>query len=104
MAQDSTQFTATCSSEQELIELGMTTFARSGDQTRNGDGIPTIDELSRCLSVANPTRYKLAQEGKPPGEQVGKQWLFRINTIDSRLEELGPGQPPLSRISTRPAA
>ena len=54
------------------------------------DVVLTIDQLSAYLKVAKSTLYKLAQEGKLPGQKVGKHWRFRKIAIDRWLEESGP--------------
>lgn len=45
----------------------------------------TIDELSAYLKVAKSTLYKLAQEGRVPGQKVGKHWRFSKDAIDRWL-------------------
>jgi excisionase family DNA binding protein len=45
----------------------------------------TIDELAAYLQVAKSTLYKLAQEGKVPGQKVGKHWRFSREAIDEWL-------------------
>ena len=47
----------------------------------------TIDELAAYLKIAKSTLYKLAQDGKLPGQKVGKHWRFRKATIDQWLSE-----------------
>lgn len=49
--------------------------------------IMTIKELSEYLKIAKSTLYKLAQEGRLPGQKVGRHWRFRKETIDSWLDE-----------------
>ena len=44
--------------------------------------IMTIEELSRYLRIPKSTLYKLAQEGKIPGQKIGKQWRFGKRAID----------------------
>jgi len=46
----------------------------------------TIDEHAAYLQVAKSTLYKLAQEGKVPGQKVGKHWRFSREAIDRWLE------------------
>jgi excisionase family DNA binding protein len=53
------------------------------------DEVLTIDQLSVYLKVAKSSLYKLAQEGKLPGQKVGKHWRFRKVAIDRWLEESG---------------
>lgn len=47
--------------------------------------VMTIDELAAYLKIAKSTLYKLAQEGKVPGQKVGKHWRFSRNAIDEWL-------------------
>jgi excisionase family DNA binding protein len=47
----------------------------------------TIDELATYLKVAKSTLYKLAQEGRVPGQKVGKHWRFSKASIDRWLEQ-----------------
>lgn len=49
--------------------------------------IMNIDGLSKYLDVSKSTLYKLAQEGKVPGQKVGKHWRFRKETVDKWLDE-----------------
>ncbi len=49
--------------------------------------ILNIDGLSKYLDVSKSTLYKLAQEGKVPGQKVGKHWRFRKETVDKWLDE-----------------
>lgn len=42
----------------------------------------TIDELCDYLKLAKSTTYKLAQEGKIPGQKVGRHWRFNKAAID----------------------
>lgn len=52
---------------------------------KRGDSVMTIDELSDYLKVAKSTLYKLAQEGKLPGQKVGRHWRFHKAVIDRWL-------------------
>ena len=49
--------------------------------------ILTIGELSEYLKIPKSTVYKLCQEGKIPGQKVGRHWRFRKETIDLWLDE-----------------
>lgn len=51
------------------------------------DSVLTIDELAAYLKIAKSTLYKLAQEGKVPGQKVGRHWRFHRETIDKWLAE-----------------
>jgi len=53
------------------------------------DTIMTIEELSAYLKIPKSTLYKIAQEGKVPGQKVGRHWRFRKEAIDLWLEEKG---------------
>jgi excisionase family DNA binding protein len=52
--------------------------------------ILTIDELAVYLKVGKTTLYRLAQEGRIPGQKVGKHWRFNRDSIDRWLEENKP--------------
>jgi excisionase family DNA binding protein len=45
----------------------------------------TLDELAGYLRLAKSTAYKLAQEGKIPGQKVGRHWRFHKAAIDRWL-------------------
>lgn len=47
----------------------------------------TIDDLARYLQVSKSSLYKLAQEGRVPGQKVGKHWRFRKDAIDRWLDD-----------------
>lgn len=47
--------------------------------------VMTIEQLSVYLQVAKSTLYKLAQEGKVPGQKVGKHWRFSRDAVDAWL-------------------
>ena len=55
--------------------------------TRKIDAVMTIAELAEYLKVSKSTLYKLVQEGKVPGQKVGRHWRFRKETIDHWLDE-----------------
>ncbi|MBW7905261.1 MAG: helix-turn-helix domain-containing protein [Phycisphaerae bacterium] len=50
-------------------------------------GVLTIQELAEYLKISRSTLYKLAQEGKVPGQKVGKHWRFRRAAIDLWLDK-----------------
>ena len=50
-----------------------------------------IDELAHYLKIPKSTLYKLAKEGKVPGQKVGRRWRLREQTIDRRLDQGDPG-------------
>ncbi len=47
----------------------------------------TIDDLAAYLQVSKSSLYKLAQEGKVPGQKVGKHWRFHKVLIDAWLQD-----------------
>jgi len=48
--------------------------------------IMTIDELAEYVKISKSTLYKLAQEGKLPGQKIGKRWRFHKEAIDGWLK------------------
>jgi len=46
-----------------------------------------IVELSHHLLFPKSTLYRLADEGKVPGQNVGRHWCFHREAIDRWLEE-----------------
>lgn len=53
--------------------------------TEKLDTIMTISELSAYLKISKSTLYKLAQEGKLPGQKVGRHWRFHKAVVDCWL-------------------
>lgn len=47
--------------------------------------VMTIDELAGYLQVSKSSLYKLAQDGRVPGQKVGRHWRFHRATIDEWL-------------------
>lgn len=47
--------------------------------------VMTIDDLAAYLQVSKSSLYKLAQDGKVPGQKVGRHWRFLRTTIDQWL-------------------
>ena len=47
----------------------------------------TVDELAEYLKIPKSTLYKIAKEGKIPGQKVGRHWRFRKEAIDRWLDE-----------------
>jgi excisionase family DNA binding protein len=58
------------------------------------DNVLTIDELSVYLKIAKSTLYKLAQEGRLPGQKVGRHWRFHREAIDAWLRRNSPSSEP----------
>ena len=59
----------------------------------DADQVFTIDDLAAYLKVSKSTLYKLAQEGKVPGQKVGRHWRFRRETIDRWLDHSNERSP-----------
>lgn len=49
--------------------------------------ILTIEELSEYLKIAKSTIYKLCQEGKIPGQKVGRHWRFHKDVVDDWIKQ-----------------
>jgi len=49
------------------------------------DEVMTIEELAIYLKLSKSTLYKLVQEGKVPGQKVGRHWRFHKVVIDRWL-------------------
>jgi excisionase family DNA binding protein len=49
------------------------------------DVVMTLQEVAAYLKIARSTAYKLAQEGKIPGQKVGRHWRFHREAIDRWL-------------------
>jgi excisionase family DNA binding protein len=48
--------------------------------------VMTIDDLAGYLQLSKSSLYKLAQEGRIPGQKVGRHWRFHKDTIDEWLK------------------
>lgn len=49
--------------------------------------VMTIEQLATYLNVPLSSLYKLAQDGRIPGQKVGRHWRFRKETIDRWLDK-----------------
>jgi excisionase family DNA binding protein len=49
------------------------------------DSVMTIEDLSAYLKIPKSTLYKLSQEGKVPGQKVGRHWRFHKEAVDGWL-------------------
>lgn len=49
----------------------------------------TLNEVAEYLRIPRSTAYKLAQEGKLPGQKVGRQWRFHRGVVDRWLGDSG---------------
>ncbi len=53
----------------------------------------TLNEVAEYLRIPRSTAYKLAQEGKIPGQKVGRHWRFRRETVQSWLDRRQASDP-----------
>jgi excisionase family DNA binding protein len=56
-------------------------------QVSSSDQVLTLDELALYLKIPKSTLYKLVQEGRIPGQKLGKQWRFARRAVDQWLEQ-----------------
>ncbi|MBN8644492.1 MAG: helix-turn-helix domain-containing protein [Planctomycetes bacterium] len=52
--------------------------------------VMTISDLAEYLQVSKSSLYKLVQQGKVPGQKVGKHWRFHRPTIERWLATRSP--------------
>jgi len=45
----------------------------------------TLNEVAEYLRIPRSTAYKLAQEGKIPGQKVGRHWRFHRTVVEQWL-------------------
>lgn len=45
----------------------------------------TISDLAQYLQLSKSSLYKLVQNGKIPGQKIGKHWRFHKGVIDRWL-------------------
>jgi len=50
------------------------------------DSVMTIEEVAAYLRIPKSTLYKLAQEGRVPGQKVGRHWRFHKDAVDAWLK------------------
>lgn len=62
---------------------------RQGNPPPPPPEVMTIDELAVYLQVSKSSLYKLAQDGKVPGQKVGRHWRFHRATIERWLGTKG---------------
>ena len=51
------------------------------------NGVMTLGELASYLRLPKLTLYKQVQEGKIPGQKIGKQWRFSRHAIDNWMSD-----------------
>ena len=54
--------------------------------TAQSEDIMTIEALAAYLQISKSTLYKLVQDGRLPGQKVGKRWRFHKVAIDEWLK------------------
>jgi len=54
--------------------------------SQSADEVMTLEELATYLKIPKSTLYKLVQEGRVPGQKLGKQWRFGKQAIDRWLD------------------
>lgn len=54
---------------------------------RQNAEIMNIEQLAEYLDISRSTLYKLAQDGKLPGQKVGRRWRFHKDAIDEWLKQ-----------------
>ncbi len=47
--------------------------------------VMTLNEVAEYLRIPRSTAYKLVQEGRIPGQKVGRQWRFRRAFVEKWL-------------------
>jgi excisionase family DNA binding protein len=67
---------------------------RQGNQSPPPPEVMTIDELAVYLQVSKSSLYKLAQDGKVPGQKVGRHWRFHREALDRWLTGKGGAAKP----------
>ena len=65
------------------------TVRREGRLPPSPPEVMTIDELAGYLQVSKSSLYKLAQDGRIPGQKVGRHWRFHKAAIDAWLNAGG---------------
>jgi excisionase family DNA binding protein len=49
--------------------------------------VMTIEDVANYLRIPLSSAYKLAQEGKIPGQKVGRHWRFHRTTVEKWISE-----------------
>ncbi len=52
----------------------------------HAEQVMTLEDLATYLKLPKSTVYKLVQEGRIPGQKLGKQWRFGRAAIDRWLD------------------
>ena len=59
---------------------------------KHPDTVMTIGDLAGYLKISKSTLYKLAQEGRLPGQKVGRHWRFHKTAVDRWLTRSKPAR------------
>ena len=70
----------------ERVTIRVTLQSDRNVMQTNTNEVMTIDELAAYVKVSKSTLYKLVQNGKVPGQKIGKHWRFRREAIDRWLD------------------
>ncbi|MBK9187702.1 MAG: helix-turn-helix domain-containing protein [Phycisphaerales bacterium] len=70
----------------------MAAFGSAKSPASSTPDVMTVEQLADYLQISRSTLYKLAQEGKVPGQKVGKHWRFRKDAIDRWLDDKSSAQ------------
>ena len=54
--------------------------------SKQAPDVMTLNEVAEYLRIPRSTVYKLVQEGRIPGQKVGRQWRFRRETVQAWLD------------------
>lgn len=61
--------------------------------SKHSPDVLTLNEVAEYLRIPRSTAYKLAQEGKIPGQKVGRHWRFRRTVVEKWLGDgLSPNE------------
>ena len=52
----------------------------------------TLNEVAEYLRIPRSTAYKLAQEGRLPGQKAGRQWRFHRAVVERWLGDKADGK------------
>ena len=58
--------------------------------TKQTPTVMTLNEVAEYLRIPRSTAYKLVQEGRIPGQKVGRQWRFHRQFVDEWLRKREP--------------
>jgi excisionase family DNA binding protein len=53
--------------------------------SKHSPDVLTLNEVAEYLRIPRSTAYKLAQEGKIPGQKVGRHWRFHRTVVENWL-------------------